>query len=89
MDPANTTYAANVLVLNDDAFECLTVPVYRALLLQCNLYDLEVCKAVVSDPDTLLFDQILLDQTWTSGRNLQPRRSKHWKAKGLGRKSNA
>ena len=32
-----------------------------ALLLQSNLYDHEVCKAVVSDPDTLLFDQISLD----------------------------
>ena len=35
--------------------------VYCTLLLQCNLYNLEVCKAVVSDPDTLPFDQILLD----------------------------
>ena len=37
------------------------MPMYHALLLQCNLYDLEVCKAAVSDPDTLPFDQILLD----------------------------
>ena len=61
MDPPNTTYAANVLVTNDDVFECLAMPAYCTLLLQCNLYDLEVCKAAVSDPDTLSFDQILLD----------------------------
>ena len=87
MDPANTIYTANVLVTNNDVFECLAMPVYCTLLLQCNLYNLEVFKAAVYNPETLSFDQILLDQTWTSGRNLQPRRSKHWKAKGLGRKS--
>ena len=61
MDPANTTYAANVIVTSDDVFECLAMPIYHALLLQFNLYNPEVCKAAVSNPDTLLFDQILLD----------------------------
>ena len=68
MDPANNTYAANGLITNDDVFECSAMTVYCALLLQCNLYDLEVCKAAVSDPDTLSFDQILLDpdlDKWT------------------------
>ena len=61
MDPSNTTYTANHLATNDDVFECLAMTVYRSLLLQCNLYSLEICKAAVSDPDTLSFDQILLD----------------------------
>ena len=61
MDPANTAYTANVLITNDDVFECLAMTVYCALLFQCNLYNLEVCKVAVSDPDTLSFDQILLD----------------------------
>ena len=68
MDPSNNTYAANVLVTNDDVFECSAMTVYCALLLQCNLYDLEVCKAAVSDPHTVSFDQILLDldlDKWT------------------------
>ena len=60
MDPANTTYAPHVLVTNDDVFECLAMIIYHALLLQY-LYNLEVCKAAVSVPDTLLFDRILLD----------------------------
>ena len=61
MDPTNTTYTAHVLVTDDDVFECLAMTVNCTLLLQRNLYDLEVCKAVVSDPDTLSFDQLLLD----------------------------
>ena len=40
--------------------ECLDKTVYDILLLQCNLYDLEVYNAVVSDPDILSFDQSLL-----------------------------
>ena len=61
MDTSNTACAANVLTTNDDVFECLAKTIYHTLLLQCNLYDLEVCKTAVSNPDTLSFDQFLLD----------------------------
>ena len=82
MDPSNTTYTANHLATNDDVFECLAMTVYRSLLLQCNLYSLEICKAAVSDPDTLSFDQILLDPDLAKWKEAAAREIEALESKG-------
>ena len=72
MDASHTTYDSN----------CMNYHLYHTLLQQSNLCDLAICKAAASDPDTLSFDQILLEPNLDQWKAAAQREIEALEAKG-------
>ena len=62
MDPSKKSYASiAALDLTEDTSLCLNPQLHHLLLTELGTTDIQVCKAALSDPDTLIYDQVLLD----------------------------
>ena len=62
MDPSKTSYASiAALDLTGDASLPLNPQLHHLLLTELGITDIQACKAALSDPDTLTYDQVLLD----------------------------
>ena len=72
MDASHTTYDSN----------CMNYHLYHTMLQQSNLCDLAICKAAASDPDTLSFDQILLEPNLDQWKAAAQREIEALEAKG-------
>ena len=62
MDPSKKSYASiAALDLTEDTSLPLNSQLHHLLLTELGITDIQACKAALSDPDTLTYDQVLLD----------------------------
>ena len=62
MDPFKKSYASiAALDLTEDTSFPLNPHLHHLLLTELGITDIQGCKATLSDPDTLTYDQVLLD----------------------------
>ena len=62
MDPSKTSYASiAALDLTGDTSLPLNPQLHHLLLTELGITDIQACKAALSDPDFLTYDQVLLD----------------------------
>ena len=62
MDPSKKSYASiRALDLTEDTSLALNPHLQHLLLTKLGITDNQACKAALSDPDTLTYDQVLLD----------------------------
>ena len=88
MDPSKTSYASSAALdfLTQDTSLPLNPQFHHLLLIELGITDIQAWLATHSDPDTLTYDQVLLDQTLKNGRKVPTRKSHSWKAKAHGLK---
>ena len=62
VDPSKKSYASiAALDLTEDTSLPLNPQLHHLLLTELGITDIQACKAALSDPDTLTYDQVLLD----------------------------
>ena len=62
MDPSKKSYASiAALDLNEATSLPLNHHLHHLLLIEFGITDIQACKAALSDPDTLTYDQVLSD----------------------------
>ena len=62
MDPSKKSYASiAALDLTEDTPLPLNPQLHRLLLTEHGITDIQACTAALSDPDTLTYDQVLMD----------------------------
>ena len=62
VDPSKKSYASiAALDLTEDTSLPLNPQLHHLLLTELGITDIQACKAALSDPDTLSYDQVLLD----------------------------
>ena len=82
MDPSKKSYASiAALDLTEDTPLPLNHQLPHLFLTEIEITDIQACRAALSDPDTLTYDQVLLDPDMKNGRKVPTMKSHSWKAK--------
>ena len=86
--PFKKSYASIAdLDLTEDTSLPLNPHLYYLLVTDLGITDIQPCKAALSDPDTLTYDQALLDPDIEEWKKVPTKKSPSWKAKTHGLKS--
>ena len=87
MDPSKKSYLSiAALDLTEDTSLPLNPQLHYLFLTEHGITDIKACKAALSDPDTLTYDQVFLDPALKNGRKVPTRKSHNCKAKTHGLK---
>ena len=87
MDPSKKSYASvAVLDLNESTSFPINPHLHHLLLTKFGITDIQACKASLSDPDTLTYDQVLLDPDIEDWKKSAHKKSHSLKAKTHGLK---